>query len=196
MKKLSKIVFISIILICIFVIIINLIMISKTSKYIDKTDNYDTYDYILVLGAKVVNNEPSLMLKDRLDKAIEIYNSNPNINIIISGDSSNYKVYDEVGVMYNYLINNKVDKSHIIRDNYGINTINSINNVRNTIYNKKIIIVTHKYHLYRSIYIANKLNIDNVGVSAYDYKYKGQWYREIREVLARVKDYILVRLIG
>ena len=56
---------------------------------------------------------------------------------------------------------------------------------------KKVVIVSQKYHLYRSLYIAKKMGLDAYGVSS-DLRYysKKQYYREAREWLARVKSFI------
>ena len=182
------------IVIFIFVTLVNLIVIGKSSKYINKDINYNNYNYVIVLGAKVDSNGPSLMLKDRLDKAIDIYRSNSDIKIIVSGDSVNPSIYDEVGTMYSYLVSNGVNSSNIIKDNYGISTYDSIVRMKDIINNDKVIVVTQKYHLYRSIYIARSLDLESVGISAREYKYFGQLGRDIREILARVKDYLLVKL--
>lgn len=193
-KILPKVIVIICLLIFIFTSFINLIMIGKSSKNIDQEINYNDYKYIIVLGAKVSDNTPSLMLKDRLDKAVDLYNQNKKIKIIVSGDSQNKEEYDEVTVMYNYLINNNVESSNIIKDNYGISTYDSIVRAKDIVKDDKTIIITQKYHLYRSIYIARSLNINASGISAKEYKYFGQLSREIREILARVKDYIFVKL--
>ena len=182
------------IVIIIFTIYTNLVVIGKSSKYINKEINYNNYKYIIVLGAKVSEGSPSLMLKDRLDKAIEIYNQNKNIKIIASGDSQNPNVYDEVTVMYNYLVNNGVNHNNIIKDNYGISTYDSIVRMKDIVKEEKTIIVTQKYHLSRSVYTAKELDIDAIGISSREYKYFGQLGRDIREILARVKDYVFVKL--
>lgn len=189
-----KIIFIIGVIVFMFTIFINLIVINKSNKNINKEIDYNGYKYIIVLGAKVSNGYPSLMLKDRLDKVIEIYKSNMNIKVIVSGDSQNASVYDEVGVMYNYLVNNGVSSANIIKDNYGISTYDSVVRMKEILNDNKTIIVTQKYHLYRSVYIANELDIDAIGISAREYEYPNQLSREIREILARVKDYILVKL--
>lgn len=191
-NKMIKLLIICLIIIFIVVCLINLIMISKTSNYIDKDIDYNSYSYLLVLGAGIKNNYPSLMLKDRLDKALEIYNINNNIKIILSGDSIKEEEYDETIVMYNYLIERNVNKDNIIIDKKGISTYNSIKNIISLVGNNKLIIVTQKYHLTRSIYIAINNNIDAYGISSYNYKYVNQFKRDIREILARVKDYIYV----
>ena len=194
MKKIKMIIIVLIILVIIYVSIINLSVIIKSNKYIDKNIDYNNYKYVLVLGARVNGNDPSLMLKDRLDKVVEIYNKNNNINIIVSGDSKNKNVYDEVTVMYNYLVNKGVNSLNIIKDENGLSTYDSIIRIKDIVDKNKMLIVTQKYHLYRSVYIAKSYDIDVVGVSAKDIKYYGESKREVREILARVKDYIYIRL--
>ena len=51
------------------------------------------------------------------------------------------------------------------------------------------IIVTQEYHLYRALYIAEKLGIEAYGVNADFHTYWGQSSRELREILARCKDF-------
>lgn len=188
MKKLIKISISICLLLTLLIIITNIIIIGKSTYYIDNDINYKNYDYVLVLGASAKNNRPSLMLKDRLDKVVEIYNENNNIKIILSGDSVKEN-YDETGVMYNYLTNSGINSNNIIIDKYGVSTYDSVVRIKDITKDKKVIIVTQKYHLYRSIYIAKQNNINVVGVKAYEYKYFGNLKREIREVLARTKDY-------
>ena len=54
-----------------------------------------------------------------------------------------------------------------------------------------VVIITQEYHLFRAIYIADDAGIDSVGVSADLRPYRGQIVRDIREVLARVKDFFM-----
>lgn len=46
--------------------------------------------------------------------------------------------------------------------------------------------------MYRALYIAVGLGLEAYGVAADQRAYVGQEYREIREVLARVKDFFAV----
>ena len=55
---------------------------------------------------------------------------------------------------------------------------------------KKVVIVTQKYHLYRALYIANKLGLEAYGVNSDPRQYAGETFRELREILARDKDFI------
>ena len=56
---------------------------------------------------------------------------------------------------------------------------------------KKMIIVTQEYHLYRALYIAKKLGIEAYGIASDYHTYVGQSIRDLREVLARNKDFII-----
>jgi vancomycin permeability regulator SanA len=57
----------------------------------------------------------------------------------------------------------------------------------------KIIVVTQEYHLYRALYIADKSGIDAVGIGADLRPYRGQTVRDVREILARAKDFFLCK---
>ena len=77
-------------------------------------------------------------------------------------------------------------------DHAGFSTYESIYRAKEIFGAEKIIIVTQEYHLYRALYIAEKLGIEAYGVSA-DYRtYSGQIKRDVREVLARFKDFVTV----
>ena len=144
-------------------------------------------DYILVLGAGIKNDKSSPILKDRLDKTIELYNNGVSDTLVLSGDGVKDS-YDEVGVMSNYIMKN-TNIENLYIDKSGISTYDSIYRLKTKLNPKKVVIVTQEYHLYRTLFIANKLGLDAYGVSAKNMNYKGKLYRETREVLARDKDY-------
>lgn len=156
-------------------------------KNIDEVKDIDT---IIVLGAKVYDDgRLSLILKDRLDKTIEVYNELDINKIIVSGDSEDSD-YDETSWMKEYLINNGIPEEDIIVDIYGLSTYDSIYRLKNVYGINKSIIITQKYHLYRSLYIANSLGIEAYGIPASGEHYFGQNIRELREILARNKDFL------
>nr|MCR5006092.1 SanA protein [Clostridiales bacterium] len=51
------------------------------------------------------------------------------------------------------------------------------------------IVVTQKYHLFRALYIAERVGLTAYGADAERVAYAGKYYREARECLARVKDF-------
>lgn len=187
MKKILKITGVIFIIGIIIMVIINGYVKNKYEDKIielNKISDIKNIDAIVVLGAKVDEDKISLMLKDRLDKAVEVYNI-ININILNTGTK------EEVKAMNNYLIDNNIDINKIKEDTKGLSTFESMKNLKETFKYKKVIIITQKYHLYRSLYIANQLGIDAYGISAKQINYSGQIFREIREILAINKDFIL-----
>lgn len=181
------------IIICIIVIItilINTLIILTTKKNILKeTELNKEIDCILILGAGIRNNKPSPMLEDRLLTGVEAYNKYNFTKILVSGDHM-YKNYDEVNVMKQYLIDKNIESKNIFMDHAGISTYDSIYRAKKIFKANKIIIITQEYHLYRALYIAKQLDIEAYGIIADKRKYHGQFKRDIREIAARIKDFI------
>ena len=100
------------------------------------------------------------------------------------------KEYDEVNIMKAYAIKSDVPSENIFMYHAGFSSYESIYRIKEIFGASKIIIVTQKYHLYRSLYIANKLGVTAYGVSADSREYVGNDYREFREFFARNKDFV------
>lgn len=169
---------------------INLHVISSANKRIISlydAKNLNDVDCVLVLGAGLKNGGPSDMLQERLDTGISLYNENDDLVLLMSGDHSR-KDYDEVNVMKRYAVLNDVPTSKVYMDHAGISTYDSLKRAKDIFGAKKVIIVTQKYHLSRALYIASSLGLDAYGLDATRKTYSGQWFREVREVLARNKD--------
>ena len=129
------------------------------------------------------------MLEDRLLKGIELYKNGVSGKIIMSGDHGR-KDYDEVNVMKSYAIENGVNSSDIFMDHAGFSTYETMYRAKEVFKAKKVVIVTQEYQLYRALYIAKNLGLEAYGVNSDQRRYAGQFYRDIREVLARNKDFV------
>ena len=186
MKRIIK--YLIIISISILIILLSINLYVKYSTTSSIKNSIDDIDYILVLGASVKKDRISPMLKDRLDKAIEVYNDT-KAKLILSGDSIKSDEYDEVGKMKKYMLDNNIPIEDLILDEHGISTYDSIYRIKDMTKGKKIVIITQRYHLYRALYIASSLDINSYGIPAQGGNYFGQEYREFREVLARNKDF-------
>ena len=192
MKIILKYGIVVIIIIAIIVLGINLYVRLSAKKQIIKEDEYkelSDVDCIIILGAGIWGDKPSPMLEDRLLEGIKLYKNNVSNKIIMSGDHGREE-YDEVNTMKNYAIENGVLSEDIFMDHAGFSTYESIYRAKEIFKAKKIVIVTQKYHLYRALYIANKLGIEAYGVGSDPRQYVGATYREIREILARDKDFV------
>lgn len=195
--KLFKRIIISLIAMVILVILavgaINIYMINSTKDKIitEQTAADLDADCILVLGAAIWGKRPSPMLEDRLLTGIDLYKIGASERMLMSGDHGSQD-YDEVGVMKAYAIENDVSSSHIFLDHAGFNTYSSMYRARDVFLADKVIIVTQRYHLYRALYLAKKLGIDAYGVSSDPRTYSGQTMRDLREILARSKDFVKI----
>lgn len=156
----------------------------------DEAVRLQDVDCALVLGCQVrADGTPSTMLKDRLTRGIELYNMRAVPKLLMSGDNGS-KDYDETNAMYRYAVDNKVPQVDVFRDYAGFSTYESVYRAKVIFQADKIVIITQKYHLYRALYIAKRLGIEAYGVASDYQQYRGQSIRDIREVLARCKDFV------
>lgn len=157
----------------------------------DEAADLKDVDCILVLGAAVKPDKtPSDMLYDRIMTGVALYKTGASPNIIMSGDHGSVD-YNEVGTMKAYAMDAGVPSEAIFMDHAGFSTYESVCRAKEIFDARKIIIVSQKYHLYRAIYLANALGIEAYGVPADLRGYFGQYKRELREILARNKDFIM-----
>ena len=155
----------------------------------EKAAELTDIDCILVLGCYVHDSgRPSDMLADRLRRGIELYQSGAAPKLLMSGDHGQ-KDYNEVKAMKIEAMEEGIPSEDIFMDHAGFSTYESIFRARDVFAADKIIIVTQEYHLYRALHIANALSVEAYGVSADYHTYVGQAYRELREILARNKDF-------
>ena len=145
-------------------------------------------DCIIVLGCLVkADGTPSDMLADRISVGVSLYQNGTSPKLLMSGDHGQ-KEYDEVNTMKSCAIEAGVPSEDIFMDHAGFSTYESIYRAKEIFGADKIVIVTQEYHLHRALYVADALGIEAYGVSADLRSYAGQTKRDVREVLARIKD--------
>lgn len=145
---------------------------------------------IMVLGASVnPDGSPGNMLRDRLDTAIELYHKGVAPKLLLTGDDGQV-IYNEVQVMKDYAISAGVPERDIVLDHAGFSTYESAYRAAAVFKAERMIVVTQQYHLYRSLYGCKHMGIEVLGAASNQDVYTGQDFREIREVLARDKDFV------
>ena len=162
----------------------------STKGYILDADNVGSgYDCVLVLGCGVWGDAPSHMLEDRLITGIELFKNGASEKMLMSGDHGR-EDYDEVNVMKKFVTDRGVASEDVFMDHAGFSTYESMYRAKVVFQAKKVLIVTQGYHLYRAIYDARRLGLDAYGVESDLRTYGGQLFRDIREILARNKDFV------
>ena len=150
----------------------------------ENAEKLEDVDCIIVLGCLVKEDgTPSNILEDRLKTGVKLYKNGVAPKIIMSGDHSSEQ-YNEVASMKNYAVSAGVPSEDVFMDHAGFSTYETMYRAKEVFGAKRVVIVTQEYHLYRSIYIAEKLGMEAYGVAS-DYKLD-----ETREILARCKDFM------
>ncbi len=198
-KKLTLKKFISVCLLLVLLfasipVILNIYIINYSSQYILTQEEFEekNVDCVMVLGAGVWGDDPSHMLEERLNRGIEVYNSDCTNRLLMSGDHGREE-YDEVNVMKNFAIECGAIPDEVFMDHAGFSTYESMYRARDVFDVDSLVIVTQKYHLYRAIYDARKLGLEAYGVAAdgqYNYAINVRTYNNVRESLARCKDFV------
>lgn len=127
-------------------------------------------DYIIVLGAQVRENGPSVVLRYRLDEAITYLSENSDTICIVSGGQGANEPCSEAEGMAKYLLEKGIDEKRILLEDQSRNTVQNIQNSQKLLEHpdNSVGIVTNNFHLFRAMHIAETQHIENVyGISAY-----------------------------
>ena len=161
----------------------------SSSAIENKIDNFKGYDVAMVLGAKVFpDGRLSDMMKDRADKALELYKAGLVKKILVSGDHGTDH-YDETNTIRNYLLGKGIPREDVFMDHAGFTTFNSMYRARDVFKVKKMIVISQKFHLYRALYLADHLGLEVKGLEADQHNYNrwGLFELNVREVVACCK---------
>lgn len=126
-------------------------------------------DYLIVLGAQVRENGPSVVLKYRLDAALEYLRENEKTVCVVSGGQGPNEPYAEAVGMKQYLEDHGIARERILIEDKSMNTKQNIDNSIKLFdpATDKVGIVTNNFHVFRSVAIAKKAGIQKVcGISA------------------------------
>jgi vancomycin permeability regulator SanA len=146
-------------------------------------------DCILVLGCKVgADGTLSHMLEDRLRQGVALYELGAAPKLLMSGDHGTPE-YDEVDAMKRYAVDAGIASQDVFMDHAGFSTYESVYRAKEVFEVQRVIIVTQEYHLYRALMVAREMGLEAYGVAVNYRTYVGQTSRDIREILARVKDF-------
>ncbi len=174
----------------VFLVII-IIAVLPLSYFVYNVQRYDSNlqpKTIIVLGAGIINNSvPGNILRNRLDKAIELVQSKPEIKyIIVSGDNRSSD-YNEPEVMKKYLEKNLVktnSKVKIIPDYGGLRTIDTCYRAKNYFGVNSSYIVSQGFHLPRTKFVCNSVGLSVIPLTANDSNIGTTVWGYFREVFA------------
>lgn len=154
---------------------------------LDKVPNKHT---VIVLGASVKSNgNLSVMLRDRVESALLLYNKGKVKRFLLSGDNGEAN-YNEPKAMKKYLIERGVNEDHIYLDYAGFDTYDSMYRAKEIFEVDEAIIVTQGFHLPRAVFLAQEMGLNYIGYRGDKRIYQHEDYNIKREFLANVKAYL------
>lgn len=179
----------------VFVIIGVIVLIILCGMIIGKFTSKGTknLDYIIVLGAQVRENGPSVVLKYRLDTAIDYLNDNPNTICIVSGGQGANEPFSEAKGMAEYLLDRGVEEHRIILEDKSTNTAENIQNSKVLMeesYNG-VGIVTNNFHVFRAVQIAKVQGLEGICGIAADSNVLYFPNNVLRECCGILKDWLM-----
>ena len=129
----------------------------------------------IVLGAGLQGNgRPSVILRDRLDTAIQLYQTGKVQKLLMSGDNR-FLDYNEPGAMQQYAISQGVPENDIVLDYAGRRTYDTCYRALHIFRVEKAIIVTQRFHLVRALFTCRQLGLDAAGVPSDPRRYNPYW---------------------
>lgn len=168
---------------------------------------YGAYDHVsgdpqvmIILGCRVMpGGEPSILLQDRLDTALDYLDDHPDMTVVVSGGQGSNEPTSEAACMADYLEEHGVDSDQILLEDQSSNT------KENLIYSgelleehgivvlrDEVLVVSNGFHLTRAQMLAERYGYKSVSALAAPTSHipsRIQMY--IREPLALVKSFFL-----
>ncbi len=126
---------------------------------------------VVVLGSKIHGDQPSRMLRDRLQLAAEYLREHPQANCVVTGGLGPGETYTEAYVMEKYLVEQEgIAPQRIARDDTSTNTrenlANALDVIRQRGWSAHVVTATQVFHQYRAGQMALMAGADSVGGTA------------------------------
>ncbi|CAG7648383.1 hypothetical protein PAECIP111802_04196 [Paenibacillus allorhizosphaerae] len=148
-------------------------------------------DVGIVLGAALWQTTPSPALKERLNRAVELYRSGKIRNIIVSGgyDRKDSELTEAEG-MRNYLMEKGIPEKAIFLENHATSTYENMKLSQAIMQQRHFVsavIITHRYHAVRALDMARFLGYQEPAVAPMDSEVLMMTWHKSRETLALAK---------
>lgn len=170
---------------------------------------WGSYDHVqgdpqimVILGCQVKPWGPSVLLQDRLDKALSYLEDHPDLTVVVSGGQGPDEHISEAQCMYDYLTAHGVDGEQILLEDQSHNTVQ---NLRYTVdllakagydTTADMVVVSNGFHLTRVRMLWNRVcggdyNLSTLAAPSSHLPSRLKMY--LREPLALVKSFLFDR---
>ena len=160
-------------------------------------DPKEQVDYVVVLGAKVRNDGPSVSLQNRIDAAYAYLMEHPQAIAVVTGGQGADEPMTEAECMYQELVAMGIDESRIWMEHKATSTWENLRFALAMIEEKtgqrpeKIGLLSSEYHLFRASLFADACGVEAVGIPARTSRLSQKINHFMREV-AGVWHYLIL----
>ena len=129
-------------------------------------------EILIVLGTTVNGTEPSPMLKQRLDAALEYLNTYPEARCIVTGGKGDENNLSEAQCMFNYLTAAGIDGSRITMEDRATSTVENFQfslaliEAETGVRPEKLGVLSSEFHLLRARMFARQEGVTPVAIPA------------------------------
>lgn len=154
-------------------------------------------DYIVVLGAKVREDGPSLSLQNRIDAAYAYLTDHPEVIAVVSGGQGPDEPMAEGKCMRDTLVSMGIDPERVWSEEQATSTWENLRFSLDLIQENtglrptKIGLVSSEYHLFRAKLLADACGVEAAGIPAHTTRLSQAVNHFLREV-AGIWHYILL----
>ncbi len=151
------------------------------------------FDFVIIHGCGLLEgNQISTLLRQRLDKAIEVYRKDPTPPMMIpSGGKGEDESLSESAAMAEYLVENGVRIEDVLLEPLSMNTMENLKNCKAIIDSREgrkyTALVTSNYHVYRCLSYCRKIGLKCTGIGS---RVAGYYWPSalIREFIAIMRE--------
>lgn len=157
------------------ILILGLLVVGTTEAIVIKYsfgNPKETVDYIVVLGAKVNADGPSVSLWDRICAAYTYLEEHPGVTAVVSGGRGTDEPITEAECMYRELVELGIDPKRIWMEDQATSTWENMHFTLDLIEEKtgqrpvKLGVLSSEYHLFRASLFAKACGVEFVGIPA------------------------------
>lgn len=143
----------------------------------------------------VVGGRENLYFRYRIDAAARLWRTGRLRCLIVSGDNQSDKArYNEPKKMKQALVEAGVPERLVVEDAVGVSTLDSVFNARDRFGLERVVFISQRFQNERALYLARARGLDAVAFNARDVAGPLGWKARLREVAARVKMWLDVRV--
>ncbi len=142
-----------------------------------------------------IGDRENLYFRYRIDAAAELWKAGKLRCILVSGDNEN-RSYNEPEYMIEALVEAGVPEEMIAADYAGFRTLDTVYRAKEVFGAERVTFISQQFQNERAAYLAKAKDLDFVGYNARDVEGSGGFKTKLREIGARLKMWLDVRVLG